>query len=184
MTDETVLTTRRIYDGRVVSLRVDTVRTPTGLEVQREIVEHRGAVAVVAIDEQNRVLLIRQYRHAAEKALVEIPAGTLDPDEDAAECASRELMEETGYTAARVERFGGIHLSPGFCTEYIHLFQATGLAQGQARPEADEHIEVEAVAWPEALRRVRSGHIEDAKTVAALLLADALRRPSVRDGAP
>ncbi len=178
MPHETVLASRRIYDGHVVSLRVDDVRTPDGQETLREIVEHHGAVALVAIDDDGRVLLVKQYRHAVGRITTEIPAGTLEPGEDPAAAAPRELEEETGYSAARFERIGGIHPSPGFCTEYIHLFVASGLTRGAPHPEADEHIEVEAVAWDEALRRVRSGEIHDAKSVSALLLADAARRPA------
>ncbi len=176
MQPERVLASHRIYEGRIVNLRVDDVRTPGGLETQREIVEHRGAVALVAIDDSQRVLLVRQYRHAVSRVTTEIPAGTLEPGEDPATCAARELAEETGYSAARLERLGGICPSPGFCTEYIHLFVATGLTRGSARPEADEQIAVQAVPWAEALRQVRAGEIDDAKSVSALLLADARRR--------
>ena len=179
MLAETVVASRRVYDGRVINVRVDTVRMPNGLEVAREIVEHRGAVALVAIDDAGRVLLVRQYRHAAGRVLTELPAGTLDPGEAIEVCAGRELIEETGYTAGHFERIGGIFPSPGFCSEYIHLFLATGLTRGDARPEADEHIEVEAVPWDQAMQRVRSGEIQDAKSVSALLLADALRSRGV-----
>jgi ADP-ribose pyrophosphatase len=180
MAHETVLASRRIYEGRVVNLRLDDVRTSGGLETLREIVEHRGAVALVAIDDQDRVLLVKQYRAATGFETTEIPAGTLEPGEDPADCAVRELAEETGCTATRFEPIGGIYPSPGFCTEYIHFFVATGLAHGAAHPEADEHIEVEAVAWDEALRRVRSGEICDGKSVSALLLVDAARREKVK----
>lgn len=180
MAKETVLASRRVYEGRVVNLRVDTVRTPGGLETVREIVEHRGAVALVAIDDQDRVLLVKQYRAATGFETTEIPAGTLEPGEDPANCAVRELAEETGYTAARFERIGGIYPSPGFCTEYIYFFLVTGLSRGMAHPEDDEHIEVEALAWDEALDRVRKGEIGDGKSVSALLLVDAMRRDKVK----
>ncbi|HLF28707.1 MAG TPA: NUDIX hydrolase [Anaerolineae bacterium] len=176
MEHEVVLTTRRIYAGRIVNLRVDDVRTPDGYETIREIVEHPGAVALVVIDDSDNVLLVKQYRHAVRRITTEIPAGTLAPGEDPAVAAPRELEEETGYTAARFERIGGVHPSPGFCTEYIHLFVVTGLTHGTPHPEVDEEIEVEHVPWAEALRRVRAGEIYDAKSVSALLLADALRR--------
>ena len=176
MQPEIVLASRRIYEGRVVNLRVDDVRTPGGMETQREIVEHRGAVALVAIDDGERVLLVSQYRHALGRVTTEIPAGTLESGEDPVACAARELAEETGYSAARFERLGGIHPSPGFCTEYIHLFAATGLTRGEAQPEADEQIAVQALPWAEAMRRVRAGEMQDAKSVSALLLADARRR--------
>jgi len=175
MQPETVIASRRVYDGRIVHLRVDEVRTPKGLETLREIVEHGGAVAIVAIDDDDRVLLIRQYRHAVEGVMTEIPAGTLEPDEDPAAAAARELIEETGYSAARIERIGGVYPSPGFCTEYIHLYAARDLTPGPSRPEEDEDIEVETVPWTEVMRRVRTGEIQDAKSLVALLLIAASR---------
>jgi ADP-ribose pyrophosphatase len=170
MQPETVLASRRLYEGRVVNLRVDDVRTPGGLETRREIVEHHGAVALVAIDDQERVLLVKQYRHAAGRVMTEIPAGALEAGEDPDAAAARELAEETGYTAALLERIGGIFPSPGFCTEYIHLYAAHGLTAGPSHPEDDEHILVEAVPWAEVMRRVRAGEIQDAKSITALLL--------------
>ena len=176
MQPETVLASRRIYDGRVVSLRVDDVRTSRSLRTMREIVEHHGAVALVAVDDEDRVLFVKQYRHAVGRVTTEIPAGTLEPGEDPLASAARELAEETGYSAAHFERIGGIYPSPGYCTEHIHLYLARGLTRGVAHPEDDEHIVVESVAWAEAIRRVRAGEIDDAKSVCALLLADAARR--------
>lgn len=176
MQPEMILASRRVYQGRIINLRIDTVRTPGGIETIREIVEHPGAVALVALDAQDRVLLVRQYRAATQSETVEIPAGTLQRGEDPLECALRELAEETGYAAARIEPIGGLYPAPGLSTEYIHLFLATGLTRGTARPEADEHIEVEAVPWAEAVRRVRAGDVHDAKTMSALLLVEARRR--------
>jgi ADP-ribose pyrophosphatase len=160
----------------VVNLRLDDVRTPGGLEMVREIVEHRGAVALVALDDEGRVLLVKQHRAATGSETIEIPAGTLEPGEDPMICAERELAEETGYSAAHFERIGGIYPSPGFCTEFIHFYLATQLSHGAAHPEEDEHIEVEVVVWDEALRRVRAGEICDGKSVSALLLVDDMRR--------
>lgn len=179
MQDETILSTRRIYEGHIVNLRVDDVRTSNGIETLREIVEHPGAVAIVAVDDEDRVLVVHQYRHAAGRVLTEIPAGTLEPGEDPLACAARELAEETGYASARIERIGGIRPSPGFCTEYIHLFAATGLTRGTARPEADEQIQVELLPRAEVMRRVRAGEIEDAKSITALLLLNALSEEPV-----
>jgi ADP-ribose pyrophosphatase len=105
---ETVLSTRRIYEGRVINLRVDDVRTSNGVDTLREIVEHPGAVAIVAVDDEDRILLVRQYRHAAGRVMIEIPAGTLEPGEDPLSCAARELDEETGYIAAHIDRLGGV----------------------------------------------------------------------------
>lgn len=178
MQHETVIGSRRVYDGRVVHLRVDDVRTPGGLDTVREIVEHAGAVALVAVDAADRVLLVRQYRHAVGRVTTELPAGTLEAGEDPLDCARRELAEETGYSAASLTRIGGIYPSAGFCTEYIHLFMARGLTAGDVHPEADEDIEVDWLPWDEALRRVRAGDLEDAKSICALLLADAARAPA------
>jgi ADP-ribose pyrophosphatase len=178
---ETVLSTRRIYEGRVINLRVDDVRTSNGVNTLREIVEHPGAVAIVAVDDEDRILLVRQYRHAAGRVMTEIPAGTLEPGEDPLSCAARELDEETGYIAAHIDRLGGVYTSPGFCTEYIHLFVATGLTRGTAHPEEDEQIGIDAIPRAEVMRRVLAGEIEDAKSVSALLLFDHLAKAREMD---
>jgi len=180
MQQETVIASRRIYDGRVVSLRVDDVHTSRSVRTFREIVEHHGAVALVAVDDEDRVLFVKQYRHAVGRVTTEIPAGTLEPGEDPLASAARELAEETGYSAAQIERIGGIYPSPGFCTEHIHLYLARGLTRGVAHPEDDEHIVIEFASWAEAIRRARAGEIDDAKSVCALLLADAARLVGTR----
>ena len=168
------LDTRRIYTGRVVRLDVDTVRFPDGSTGQLELIRHPGAAAIVpcASDPQGAdptILLIRQYRYATGGQLWEIPAGTLDPGEDPEACARRELLEETGVTAARLQRLTSIWTTPGFTNEVIHLYLATGLTSGEPSRERDEFIEV----VPQPLSRVRAlirdGEISDAKTVAAIL---------------
>jgi len=168
------LDTRRIYTGRVVRLDVDTVRFPDGSTGQLELIRHPGAAAIVpcASDPQGAdptILLIRQYRYATGGHLWEIPAGTLDPGEDPEACARRELLEETGVTAARLQRLTSIWTTPGFTNEVIHLYLATGLTSGEPSRERDEFIEV----VPQPLSRVRAlirdGEISDAKTVAAIL---------------
>lgn len=176
MQPETVLSSRRVYDGRILNLRIDDVRTPSGIETLREVIEHRGAVALIAFDAAQRLLLVRQYRHAVQRATLEIPAGTLEQGEDPEQCATRELREETGFVAARLERIGGIYPSPGFCTEYIHLYLALDLTQATAQPEADEAIELERLSWEDVMERVRAGDIADGKSVSALLMYDLHRR--------
>lgn len=176
MQPETVLSTRRLYDGRILNLRIDEVRTANGIETIREVIEHGGAVALIAFDDQQRLLLVRQYRHAVGRPTLEIPAGTLEGDEDPALCAIRELHEETGYIAAQVEHIGGIYPSPGFCTEHIHLYAASGLTESTAQPEADEAIELERLPWDEVLERVRAGEIADGKSVSALLMYELYRQ--------
>ncbi len=173
---EITIASQRLYEGRIVNLRVDTVRLEDGRITEREIVEHRGAVAVVALDEGDNVLLVRQFRKPAERELLEIPAGTLEVGEEPASCARRELAEETGYRAGHLEPIGGFYSSPGFCTEYIHLYLATDLSPSRARPEYDEAIELIRVPFSEALKMIGRGEIHDAKTMVGLLSAWARRQ--------
>ncbi|HID87413.1 MAG TPA: NUDIX hydrolase [Anaerolineae bacterium] len=173
MKEEITLSSRRVYEGRIVHLRVDTVRLEDGHVTQREIVEHPGAVAIVALDDGGNVLLVRQFRQAAGEVLWEIPAGTRETGEDAETCARRELREETGHRASHMERLLRFYTSPGFCTEQIDLYLATGLSPASRDPEADEAIEVEAVPLTEALEMIRRGEIRDAKTIVGLLALEA-----------
>ncbi len=170
MSFETVLASERIYEGRLVNLRVDQVRTPNGIETIREIIEHRGAVALVVIDEADHVILVKQYRHAVRAETIEVPAGVLEVGEDPFEAAQRELREETGYRADRIERFGGIYTAAGYNTEYIHFYLATGLSPDPLTPDDDEAIHLVRLPWAEAIDMIRSGQLDDGKTVAALLL--------------
>jgi len=168
------LDSRRIYTGRVVRLDVDTVRFPDGSTGELEMIRHPGAAAVVpcASDPPGAdptILLIRQYRYATGGELWEIPAGTLDPGEDPEACARRELLEETGVTAARLERLTSIWTTPGFTTEVIHLYLATGLTAGEPSRERDEFIEVVPQPLSRVLELIRDGAIVDAKTVVAIL---------------
>ena len=177
MSFETVLASERVYEGHIVNLRVDQIRTPTGLEALREIVEHRGAVAMVVLDDQLRVILVKQYRHAVGAETIEVPAGTLDTvDEDPLEAAQRELREETGFRAVKIEPIGGIYPSPAWSTEYIHFYLMTDLIPGPSATEADEAIEMLRVPLPETIEMIRSGAITDGKSVSALLLAEAWLR--------
>lgn len=168
---EPTMASRRIYQGRVVGLRVDTVRLPDGGASQREIVEHKGSVAIVPLDDQGHVLLVRQYRKAVEQALLEVPAGGLEEGEVPEACARRELAEETGHTASRMEHLASFYMTPGFCTEEMHAFLATGLAPGQPRPEQDENIELVPVPLATVGGMIHRGEIRDAKSIVALLMA-------------
>jgi len=168
------LDSRRIYTGRVVRLDVDTVRFPDGSTGQLELIRHPGAAAIMpcASDPPGAdptILLIRQYRYATGGELWEIPAGTLDPGEDPEVCARRELLEETGVTAARLQRLTSIWTTPGFTNEVIHLYLATGLTMGQPSRERDEFIEVVPQPLSRVLALIRDGEIRDAKTVVAIL---------------
>jgi ADP-ribose pyrophosphatase len=167
---EETLSSRRLYEGAVVRLRVDRVRMPSGREVVREVVEHSGAVTIVAVDREGRVLLVRQHRHPTGRSLLELPAGTLDRDEEPEACAARELAEETGFQAGRLQRLGGFFVSPGYCTEYIQVYLATDLEPGNAGGGDEEEIQVLALPLVEVLRLVEAGELEDAKSLAALLL--------------
>lgn len=172
---------RRVYTGRVISLDVDTVRFPNGTIGDLEMVRHSGASAVVPfLDDPEgpdpEVLLIRQYRHAAEESLFEIPAGRLDPGEAPEACALRELREETGYLAGSVEVLTTIFTTPGFTDERIHLFLATDMVSGEANLESDEILDLHRMPLSLAISLIRSGEIKDAKTIVALLLAASHRR--------
>jgi ADP-ribose pyrophosphatase len=180
VSDNARLESKRVYDGRVINLDVDTVRFPNGTVGQLEMVRHPGASAVVPFlsdpaGPDPQVLLIRQYRYAAEQYLYEIPAGRLDPGEDPAMCARRELREETGCEASRVEHLITIYTTPGFTDERIHLFMAVGLTRGEIARESDEFIEIETMAYSRALDLIREGVIQDAKTALALLYAAGFR---------
>jgi ADP-ribose pyrophosphatase len=166
--------TRRAYDGRLVKVDVDTVRAPTGDTFDLELVRHPGAAAVVPVlssseSEDPFILLLHQYRYAAGGNIWEIPAGVLEPGETPADCARRELGEETGATAERIEHLATILTTPGFTDERIHLFLATGIQAGEPRHEHDEFIQVTAQPLSKVLTMIRDGEIVDAKTIVALL---------------
>jgi len=160
---------RRIYQGRIVDLRLERVTLPNGAVTELEIMHHPGAACVVPANDAGEVLLIRQYRHAVGQEIWELPAGLLRTGEAPAECAARELAEETGFTADRMIELGAIVPTPGYSDERIHLFLAQELRAGEPAHEADEVIvEQRWVPWPEALAMVASGAIEDAKSIAGL----------------
>ncbi len=171
MSFETVLASERVYEGRILNLRVDQIRTSSGVEALREIVENGGAVAIVALDDHQRVVLVRQYRHAVRSLVVEVPAGKLDGDEEPLDGAQRELREETGFRAGRYERLGSFYPAPAWSTEFVYLYLATDLTPGPTHLEADEAIELLHVPLAESIEMIHAGAIIDGKTTAALLLA-------------
>jgi ADP-ribose pyrophosphatase len=163
---------RRIYEGRAVNLDLERVVLPNGHEVELEIVRHPGGAAVVAVDERERVCLLRQYRHAAGGWLWELPAGKLDGGEPPLQAARRELAEEAGVTAGRWTPLGRMISSPGVFTEVVHLFLARDLHAAAAAPEHGECLEVHWVPLGDAIARALAGELEDAKTVIALARAE------------
>ncbi|MBM3128925.1 MAG: NUDIX hydrolase [Chloroflexi bacterium] len=171
---EEILQSEYRYRGRVVNLRLDRVRLATRQIAAREIVEHRGAVAIVALDARKRVLLVKQYRSGAGCELLEIPAGTLEPDEDPAQCAARELQEETGYRAAQWQDLGSFYSSPGILTEKMYLFLARKLTRGAASPDDDELIRAQFVSLARAQKMIERGELVDAKTIIGLLRVHSL----------
>jgi ADP-ribose pyrophosphatase len=177
----TLISTERLYTGRVVNLDRDTVRFPDGSSGQLEILRHPGASAVVPfLDDPGapdpRVLLIRQFRHAANGFIWEVPAGRLDAGETPEDCAHRELEEETGRRARTVEPLMTIYTTPGFTDERIHLFLAHGLEPGSERREADEFMELHELAWSAVMELVRTGQVQDGKTLTSLMFVQCFRR--------
>ncbi len=171
MPPEKTLSEKTIYNGKMLSFSLREATLADGTHVNREIVSTKGAVVIVALTAENEVRLVRQFRAAAQKWIVELPAGTLNPDEDPAVGAPRELAEETGDTAAHWEYLGGFYTAPGILTELLHLFLATDLTPGATNFDFDEHIENITVPWSEAIAMIRRGEIEDAKTIAGLTRA-------------
>ncbi len=167
---EEPLARRTVFDGRLLHLFDDTVRLPSGAAAHREVVEHAGAVTVVARDDEGRVVLVRQWRHAVQRALWELPAGTRESGEDPDATARRELTEETGYAASRWRELGHGPVSPGYSSEEIWFFAADGLTAGETRPDVDELMDVELFDGPTLTELARRGEL-DLKTLAGLALA-------------
>mgnify|MGYP000286794973 FL=1 len=165
-----------VWTGRIFNVDRLQVQLPDGRNSIRDVVRHPGAVAVVALTEEGRICLVRQYRTALGRVTVEIPAGKLDPGEDPLECASRELLEETGMEAEKIAYLTTIATSDGFTDELIHIYMATGLSFSKSSPDADEFINVDLVEVGELIDAVLDGRIEDAKTVVGALLCDAISR--------
>jgi ADP-ribose pyrophosphatase len=174
------LKSSRVYTGKIVSLDVDSVRFPDGSIGDLEMIRHSGASAIVPFlsdpqGEDPQVLMIRQYRYAADGYLYEIPAGRLDKGESPRDCAARELKEETGCTAEHFDHLLTIYTTPGFTDEKIHLFMATGLVAGETKHEVDEFLDLHPMRLSRALEMVEAGEIQDAKTVIGLLFAAGFR---------
>jgi ADP-ribose pyrophosphatase len=170
-----LISSRTVYRGPVFWVTTDDVQEPGGVRARRDVIHHTGSVVILAVDESRsmpRVLLERQYRHAAQDYLWELPAGRIDPGEKALHAAQRELLEETGYTATNWRRILNFYASPGFVAETMSVYLATGLRAGPAQPEADEVIHKRMVPLSAALRMVLKGTIRDAKTISSVLWLD------------
>ncbi len=168
-----MLSSRYLYRGRIINLRLDEIEVaqkPT----RREVVEHPGAVVILAVDQKENVILVRQYRHPAGRELLEVPAGMLEPEEDPLHCARRELAEETGLGGSSWRSLGHCYSSPGFCTEIFHFFAVKDLHPASGEPDEDEELHVVRIPLAEARRMALTGVITDAKTLIALLQAECL----------
>ena len=168
---EPTIDSRVVFEGRILTLRVDSVRLPNGRETTREIVEHSESVCIVPIDEQGNVLLVRQYRKPVEMDLLEVPAGGIEEGEVPEEAVQRELQEEIGYTAGNLQHLSSFWLAPGWCTEYMHAYLATDLMPSNLAADDDEFISVVRVPLAESLDMVKQGQIRDAKSISSLLMA-------------
>ena len=167
-----VISSREVYKGPAFRVTADDVLEPSGVRTRRDIVRHSGSVVILAVDESGsepRILLERQYRHAARQMLWELPAGRIDGGENDLVAAKRELLEETGYTASKWKRILSFYASPGFLAETMNLYYARGLRPGEAQPEDDEVIHVRFVPLSAAVRMVMRGTIKDAKTISGIL---------------
>ncbi|MDY6836074.1 MAG: NUDIX hydrolase [Chloroflexota bacterium] len=169
MKSDTVISSSRAFQGRAVSLRVDTVRRNDGNETTREIVEHDDCVAIVVLDDTENVVLVRQLRHPTGRCLLEIPAGGIESGETPADAVRRELQEEIGCLPQNLEHLGGFYPAPGYCTEYLYLYLATELIPSRLLAEDTDEIEVVRVSTSEIPKMIASGEICDAKSVAGLL---------------
>ncbi|MBN1644107.1 MAG: NUDIX hydrolase [Dehalococcoidales bacterium] len=170
MPPEKTISSRSAYKGDILKVRIDTIRTADGREKSRTIVEHPEAIVVVAVDDRDNVLLVEQFRKPIEKDLLEIPAGSIDPGEDAETATIREMQEETGYLPRKLVKLGGFYSAPGYCTEYLHLYLATGLKPSRLVAEDTDEIKVVKIPVVEIPALLSSGKITDAKTIAGLYM--------------
>ncbi|MGB2894956.1 MAG: NUDIX hydrolase [Anaerolineales bacterium] len=169
--DYKVRESRRAFDGKAFNVRVDLLDGPAGTIHHVDIVEHPGAIALIPIDKQDRVWLVRQYRHPAGEELLELPAGTLNPGESPEVCATRECREEIGMAPEELIHLGGTFLAPGYSTEYLHFFLAQELSTAPLPPDPGEVLHVEKIPWEKLWDLIEDGSIRDAKTLAGLVLA-------------
>ena len=168
---EKTIESKRIFEGRLVNLRIDTVELPNGRISTREVVEHKGAVAIVPMLDHQTIVLVRQFRQPAGTVLLEIPAGTLEKGEDPADCARREVQEEIGYAPGLLTEMFHSYLAPGYSTEMLHTFLAEDLQKSEANRDTDEFLEIVTVSLEHAVKMIDTGEIVDAKSICGILLA-------------
>lgn len=167
--NEETVNTKEIFEGRIVKLRVDDVKLPNGKISTREIVEHPGGVAVIAINDNRKIVMVKQFRKPVNEALLEIPAGKLEYDESPELCAKRELLEETGYQAINIKHLITFYTTPGFSNEKMHLYFAKDLLKSNSNTDEDEFLEVYEYTPEELIRMVLTNEIKDSKTIVAIL---------------
>ncbi|MEQ2129209.1 NUDIX hydrolase [Caldanaerobacter subterraneus KAk] len=166
---EPTVSTKKVFEGKIINLRVDEVRLPNGRITTREIVEHPGGVSIVAVTNDGKILLVKQYRKPAEEVLLEIPAGKLEKGEDPLECAKRELSEETGYEAGHIEHLITFYTTPGFSNEKMYLYFAKDLKKSKIHPDEDEFLEVGEYSPEELWKMILENKIKDSKTIIGVL---------------
>ncbi len=170
--EESTVSSETIYKGKIINVEKLIVQLPNGKLTTREVVRHPGAAMVVPITDDGYVIMVRQFRKPVEKVCLEMPAGKLDEGEEPAECARRELEEETGYRAGKIEHIISIDTSPGFSDEVIHIYVATGLTGGESKPDNDEFLEIEKVKISDLIKLIYQGNINDAKTIIGAFIAE------------
>ena len=168
---EKTMKTERIFEGKVLNLRVDTVELPNKKYSKRELIEHSGGVTVVALTDQKEIVLVKQYRKAIEDFLLELPAGKLEYKEDPLECGKRELKEETGYTSDNFELLGETYSSPGYSTEKIYIYLAQDLKEGESELDEGEYLEVEKIDIKQVMKMIENNELKDSKTINGILMA-------------
>lgn len=173
--EEKTVSSKKIFEGKIIDVRVETVEFPDGKTAYRELVDHPGGVGIVALTDEGKILMVRQYRKPIEKAIWEIPAGKLDKGEDPKACGIRELEEETGYTAREVISLGYMYPSPGFANEVTHIFFAKGLSKGAVHPDEDEFLDIQEFTVDEIRNMILNNEINDAKTVIGFLKCQTMK---------
>jgi ADP-ribose pyrophosphatase len=172
--EEKTVESEYIYRGKIINLRKDIVKLYNGRTSVREIVEHKGGVGIVAVNEKGKIILVKQYRKPYDEAIIEIPAGKLELGEEPSVCASRELEEETGYVPVKLDLLTIMYPSPGFTNEKLHIYYCSEMKKGTLHPDEDENLEIMYVDFKAAVDMINNGEIKDAKTIAGILLAKEL----------